>query len=199
MTDKRDLIMMMNGMKTARKLLLGSPLNDSTTTTPSTQDTGEPIPSTATSADDTKVVCEVEKVPLHCFEAVPGTFFGNTEEEEGFRNYAKHVGSTYFHISGTCAMETDRHGDGSEKADAQMGVCSAISNSRTDCNGDNGSVRRDCENMAVVDVKLRVRGVRNLRVGDASVFPRIPSSPTSATCMAVGVTLARLILEAGSQ
>jgi GMC oxidoreductase len=188
--------MMMNGMKTARKLLLGRPLNDSTSTAPHT---GKSIPPSTTSANDCKVVSKVENVPLHCFEAVPGSLFGNTEELEGFTNYSKHVGNTYFHISGTCAMETDRHGDEGEEADAQTGAGSAISNSSSDCNGDNGSVCGDGDNMAVVDVNLRVRGVRNLRVGDASVFPRIPSSPTSATCMAVGATLARLILEAGSQ
>jgi choline dehydrogenase-like flavoprotein len=162
LTDKRDLIMMMNGMKTARKLLLGRPVNHSTSTKPHT---GKSISPTTTSANDSKVDCKVENVPLHCFEAVPGTLFGNTEELEGFAHYVKHVGNTYFHVSGTCAMETCADGD----------------------------------NMAVVDVNLRVRGVRNLRVGDASIFPRITSSPTSATCMAVGVTLARLILEAGSQ
>ena len=177
--------MMMNGMKTARKLLLGRPLDDSPSTTPTSPHTGESIPPSTTSANDSKVVSKVEIVPLHCFEAVPGMLFGNTEELEGFTNYSKHVGNTYFHISGTCAMETDRHGDGGEKA-----AGSAMSSSSSDCDGDN---------MAVVDVNLRVRGVRNLRVGDASVFPRIPSSPTSATCMAVGVSLARLILEAGSQ
>jgi GMC oxidoreductase len=182
--------MMMNGMKTARKLLLGRALNDSPSTTPTTPHTGESIPPTTTSANDSKVVSKVENVPLHCFEAMPGTLFGNTEELEGFTNYSKHAGNTYFHISGTCAMETDRHGNGGEKADAQTGSGSATSISCSDCNGDN---------MAVVDVNLRVRGVRNLRVGDASVFPRIPSSPTSATCMAVGVSLARLILEAGGQ
>lgn len=34
----------------------------------------------------------------------------------------------------------------------------------------------DDDPMAVVDSKFRVRGTRNLRIVDASVFPRIPSN-----------------------
>jgi hypothetical protein len=54
------------------------------------------------------------------------------------------------------------------------------------------SLRND---LAVVDSKLRVRGVLNLRVADASVFPMIPSGPTSAICMAVGEAAGRFILK----
>jgi choline dehydrogenase-like flavoprotein len=37
--------------------------------------------------------------------------------------------------------------------------------------------------------------VERLRVADASVFPWIPSGPTAATAMAVGVNAAHLILQ----
>lgn len=45
----------------------------------------------------------------------------------------------------------------------------------------------------VVDEALQVKGVKGLRVADASVFPRIPSCPIAAICMAVGLRAADLI------
>lgn len=48
---------------------------------------------------------------------------------------------------------------------------------------------------SVVDSELRVRGVDNLRVIDASVIPRIPNAPTNAVVMAIAERAADLILE----
>lgn len=50
--------------------------------------------------------------------------------------------------------------------------------------------------LAVVDYELRVKGVRGLRVADASVFPFIPNSNTNAPSALVGYTAADLILGA---
>ncbi|XP_072948841.1 ecdysone oxidase-like [Epargyreus clarus] len=47
----------------------------------------------------------------------------------------------------------------------------------------------------VVDERLRVRGVKALRVGDASVLPRVPRGNTAAATIAVGERLADFILE----
>lgn len=47
---------------------------------------------------------------------------------------------------------------------------------------------------AVVDAQLRVRGLRGLRVADASVMPRIVRGNTQAAAMAVGEKAADLIL-----
>lgn len=47
---------------------------------------------------------------------------------------------------------------------------------------------------ACLDVQLRVRGVRNLRVCDASVMPDIIGSNTNATCVALGEKAAEIIL-----
>ena len=45
----------------------------------------------------------------------------------------------------------------------------------------------------VVDEELRVRGVKGLRVADASVFPHILTGPISAVCMAIGLKAADLM------
>lgn len=47
----------------------------------------------------------------------------------------------------------------------------------------------------VVDERLRVHGIRGLRVADASVFPSIPSGNTNAPAIMVGERAAFLILE----
>ena len=46
---------------------------------------------------------------------------------------------------------------------------------------------------AVVDEQLRVHGVGNLRVIDASVMPEIPSANTCATTMMIGEKGAALV------
>jgi choline dehydrogenase-like flavoprotein len=52
---------------------------------------------------------------------------------------------------------------------------------------------RDDDPMAVVDQRLRVRGVENLRVIDCSIIPAIPSANTNAIAMAIGSKAASLI------
>jgi choline dehydrogenase-like flavoprotein len=49
--------------------------------------------------------------------------------------------------------------------------------------------------LAVVDERLRVRGVTNLRVVDASVFPTMPSGNTNGPVMAAAWRAADLILQ----
>ena len=48
---------------------------------------------------------------------------------------------------------------------------------------------------AVVDERLRVRGVQNLRVADCSIMPTIISGNTNAPAMAVGWRAAEMIRE----
>jgi choline dehydrogenase len=47
---------------------------------------------------------------------------------------------------------------------------------------------------AVVDVELRVRGVKGLRVADASVMPTIPSANTNAASIMIGEFASRLLV-----
>lgn len=50
--------------------------------------------------------------------------------------------------------------------------------------------------LAVVDVQLRVRGVRGLRVADASVIPSVPVSAMNAPSMVIGYRAAQLVKQA---
>jgi choline dehydrogenase len=49
--------------------------------------------------------------------------------------------------------------------------------------------------MAVVDERLRVRGLKGLRIADASVMPTIPSGNTNVPCIMVGEKCAAMELE----
>jgi len=53
----------------------------------------------------------------------------------------------------------------------------------------------DTDPDAVVDARLRVRGVEGLRVADASIMPHAINAPTHAACVAIGARCAALVLE----
>ena len=57
-----------------------------------------------------------------------------------------------------------------------------------------GSCRMGADGNSVVDPELRVRGMRGLRVADASIFPSVPSTNTAAPAIMVGEKAADLIL-----
>jgi choline dehydrogenase len=59
-----------------------------------------------------------------------------------------------------------------------------------------GTCRMGADDAAPLDTSLRVRGVTNLRVADASIMPQITSGNTNAPTMAIGQRASELILGA---
>ncbi|NIJ53935.1 GMC family oxidoreductase [Dyadobacter arcticus] len=58
-----------------------------------------------------------------------------------------------------------------------------------------GTCKMGQDDMSVVDPMLRVRGIQNLRVADASVMPTVTSGNTVAACFMIGEKAADIILE----
>ncbi len=59
-----------------------------------------------------------------------------------------------------------------------------------------GTAKMGCDAMSVVDHQLRVYGISNLRIADASVMPRITSGNLMAPCVVIGERAADMILAA---
>lgn len=64
------------------------------------------------------------------------------------------------------------------------------------CSMPSSNLYKDNNDNNVVDEELKVIGIKKLRIADASVIPAIPTSPTSAICMAIGLACAELLIEA---
>jgi choline dehydrogenase len=58
-----------------------------------------------------------------------------------------------------------------------------------------GTCRMGPDERAVVDASLRVHGVENLRVADASVMPNVVNGNTHAACVMIGERAADLLTQ----
>lgn len=56
-----------------------------------------------------------------------------------------------------------------------------------------GTARMGVDEMSVVDSQLRVHGISNLRVADASIMPRVTTGNTMAPCVVIGERLGALL------
>jgi choline dehydrogenase len=56
-----------------------------------------------------------------------------------------------------------------------------------------GTCRMGKDSEAVVDARLRVNGLQNLRIADSSVMPRIASVATMAACVLIGERMADIL------
>jgi choline dehydrogenase-like flavoprotein len=61
------------------------------------------------------------------------------------------------------------------------------------CYHPGGTCKMGTDTMAVVDAELRVRGVQNLRVADASIMPLLPSGHPQMAVFAIGEKAADLV------
>ena len=59
-----------------------------------------------------------------------------------------------------------------------------------------GACRMGKDDRAVVDAKLRVNGVHNLRITDSTIMPRIVSVPTMPACVLIGLRMAEILTAA---
>lgn len=62
-----------------------------------------------------------------------------------------------------------------------------------------GSCRMGTDEQSPVDLQLMVKGVRNLRVADASIMPEIPVSALNAPSMMIGYRAVDFVLQASQQ
>ncbi|MEE2944421.1 MAG: GMC family oxidoreductase N-terminal domain-containing protein [Pseudomonadota bacterium] len=91
---------------------------------------------------------------------------------------------------------TEEHAPGSDIAmDDEQGTLDWARRTAVTIYHPTGTCKMGVDDMAVVDPRLRVKGVNGLRVADASIMPQIVSGNTNAPCIMIGEKAADLVLE----
>lgn len=72
-------------------------------------------------------------------------------------------------------------------------LASFVRNGATTYFHSSGACRMGQDDGAVVDGELRVNGIRNLRIADSTIMPRIVSVPTMPVCALIGVRMANML------
>jgi hypothetical protein len=143
-------------------------------------------------------------VNMPSLEVIPGPLFNYTNSKVQFESYAKLFCKPYFHACGTCGMQATEQRRPSESRDEDRGSRSSRKSSDfvdegSHMDGQGMSSTELCfsQGAGVVNDRLCVHGVYGLRVADSSIVPSegISTHPISALCMAIGVAVARFVIE----
>ena len=101
---------------------------------------------------------------------------GDILSRQNILTQAKRIAESIYHPVGTCKM----------------------GNFRKTCIDNSDEKLENEDDLSVVDPLLRVHGVSNLRVADASIMPQITSGNTNAPSIMIGERCAELILSGKS-
>jgi choline dehydrogenase len=56
-----------------------------------------------------------------------------------------------------------------------------------------GTAKMGQDELSIVDAKLRVDGLSNLRIADGSIVPRLTTGNSSAPCVIIGERMAEIL------
>jgi len=93
------------------------------------------------------------------------------------------------------AQYVTRERDPGDSVDTDHGLLDFVRNTGTTIFHPTSSCRMGTDPRAVVDARLRVHGVRGVRVADCSVMPTVPSGNTNAPAIMVGEKCAHMMRE----
>ena len=90
---------------------------------------------------------------------------------------------------------TSEFSPGAEVGDDYEDILQWARNTSTTIYHPTGTCKMGTDKMAVVDARLKVHGIKGLRVADASIMPTITSGNTNAPAIMIGEKAADMILK----